>query len=103
MSLQHDGALIVSQRLLDQRAPDLYERFLQLVEKFQYRDPGRAVADALLCWVEAHEHSDTTRPPSVHDAGPDATLQESAVGAIRTPPPPAFDDEGGSGPSTNST
>jgi hypothetical protein len=101
MGLQRDGALIVSQRLLDQHASDLYERFLRLAEKYQYRDPGRAVADALLYWVEAHENSDTTRPPSVHDASPDATLQESTVGGLPTPPPPV--DEGDSGPPKNGT
>jgi hypothetical protein len=46
MGLPRDGALIVSQRLLDQRAPDLYERFLQLAEKY----------------------------PSVRDEHPDATI-----------------------------
>jgi hypothetical protein len=74
MGLPRDTTLTVSQHLLDQRAPDLYERFMQLAEKYQHRDAGRAVADALLYWVEAHEHSDTMRPPSVHDASPDATI-----------------------------
>jgi hypothetical protein len=74
MAIPRDGALIVSQQVLDQHASDLYERFVRLAEKYQYRDLGRAVADALLHWVEAHEQSDTTRPPSVHDANPDATI-----------------------------
>ena len=93
MGLQRDGALTVSQRLLDEHAPDLYERFLRLAEKYQHRDPARAVADALLYWVEAHEHSDTTRPPSVHDASPDATLQEATL-------PP---DQGDTDPPKNRT
>lgn len=98
MGTQHDGDLTVSQSLLDQYAPDLYERFMQLVEKFQYRDPARAVADALRQWVEAHEASDTARPPAAHEAGADETLQQPTLEALRTPPPPGFDDgESGSG------
>jgi hypothetical protein len=74
MTIPRDGSVNVSQEQLDQRSSDLYERFVRLAEKYQYRDLGRAVADALLYWVEAHEQSDTMRPPSVHDAGADATI-----------------------------
>jgi len=89
MGLPRDGALIVSQRLLDQHAPDLYERFLVLAEKYQHRDPAGAVAEAILAWVEAHEHSDTARPPSIHDASPDATIPGA--------PPPSDPESHGSG------
>lgn len=95
-SLPRDGTLIVTQRVLDECGADLYERFVRLSEKYQYRDLGRAVADAIRAWVETHEHSDTGRPPAIADA----TLQESALEAIRTPPPPAIDD-GDSGPKRN--
>lgn len=73
MGIPRDGALIVTQRLLEDCEAGLYERFVRLSEKYQYRDLGRAVADAVRAWVETHEHSDTGRPP----ASPDATLQES--------------------------
>ena len=73
MSIPRDGALIVSRQQLDQHESDLYERFVRLAEKYQYRELGRAVADALLYWVEAHEHSDTVRPPPVHDPSPDGS------------------------------
>jgi hypothetical protein len=74
LGIPRDGALIITQHLLEQVAPDLYERFVRLAEKYQYRDLGRASADAILAWVEAHESSDTMRPPSVHDAGPDTRI-----------------------------
>ncbi len=84
-----DGAPIVTRHLLDECEAGLYERFVRLAEKYQYRDLGRAVADAIRAWVETHEHPDTGRPP----ASPDATLQESTMEAIGTPPPLAIDDE----------
>jgi hypothetical protein len=96
MSIPRDGRVIVSQQELDQHQSELYERFVRLAEKYQYRDLGRAVADALLYWVEAHENSDTTRPPSVHEGSPDATIQEQPpLGAITTPAPPPGSDESG--------
>jgi hypothetical protein len=95
MGIPRDGTVTVSQQLLDEHSKDLYERFVRLAEKYQYRDIGRAVADALLLWVEEHEYSDTTRPPSVHLASPDATIQEQApTGDIATPPPPGPDGSG---------
>jgi hypothetical protein len=95
MSIPRESTLILSRQSLDQHGTGLYERFVRLAEKYQYRDLGRAVADALLYWVEAHENSDTTRPPSVHDAGPDATIQEQAApGSIATPPPPGPEGSG---------
>lgn len=85
MPIPKDGALTVSQQLLDQHEADLYERFVRLAEKYQYRDLSRAVADAIRVWVDMHERSDTGRPPP---ASPDATLQESVpLGATPTPVP----------------
>ncbi|HEX8789958.1 MAG TPA: hypothetical protein VF765_03340 [Polyangiaceae bacterium] len=79
MGIPRSGDLIVTQQLLDQHGPDLYERFVQLAEKYQYRDLARAVADAIRVWVETHERPDTGRPPE----NPDATIQA---------PPPSVDD-----------
>lgn len=79
MGIPRGGELIVTKELLDQHEADLYERFVQLAEKYQYRDLGRAVADAIRVWVETHERPDTGRPP----ASADATIQA---------PPPSIDD-----------
>lgn len=87
MGIPRDGTLTITQELLDEQGSGLYERFVQLAEKYQYRDLGRAVADAIRAWVETHERPDTGRPP----ANPDATIQESAL------------DPGDSGPPTNRT
>jgi hypothetical protein len=59
-------------QLLDEHEAGLYERFVQLAEKYQYRDLGQAVTDAIRAWVETHEQSDTCQPPPVdeEDAGP---------------------------------
>jgi hypothetical protein len=84
---------MISKQLLDQHEPGLFDRFVQLAEKYQYRDLGRAVADAIRAWVETHERSDTGRPPPV---SPDATLQESeALNTDLTPPPPLDDEDTG--------
>jgi hypothetical protein len=64
MGIPRDGALLVSQQQLDQHEANLYERFVKLAEKYQYRDLERAVSDAILAWVKAHERPDTNRPPS---------------------------------------
>ena len=90
MAIPRDGALIVTQHLLDQHGSELHERFVRLAEKYQYRDLGRAVADAILFWVEANEQSDTSRPPSIHDANPDATIPGA-------PPPSGSESHGGEG------
>jgi hypothetical protein len=63
MSIPREDAFLVSRQLLEKRQTDLYERFVRLAEKFQYRDLDTVVADAILMWVEAYEHSDTMRPP----------------------------------------
>lgn len=76
-----DGSLIITPHLLDQQGAGLYERFVRMAEKYQYRDLGRAAADAIRAWVETHERSDTGRPPP----NPDATLEASA---------PLVDDDG---------
>jgi hypothetical protein len=89
LTIPRDGALIITQQLLEQVEPGLYERFVRLAEKYQYRDLGRPVADAVFAWVEAHESSDTMRPPSVHDASPDAR------GPGAPPSDPESNDSGG--------
>ena len=97
MGIPRDGSLINSKQLLDQHETDLYERFVQLAEKYQYRDLGRAVADAIRAWVQTHERSDTGRPPPV---SPDATLQESGAAATDLALPPPLDEED-AGPPTS--
>ena len=83
--------------LLDEHEAGLYERFVQLAEKYQYGDLGRAVTDAIRAWVQMHERSDTGPPPPVNA---DATPQESgAVTTDLTPPPPV--DEEDAGPPTS--
>lgn len=86
MGIPSDGSLTITPQLLDQHGgAGLHERFVRMAEKYQYRDLGRAAADAIRAWVETHERSDTGRPPS-----PDATLEASA---------PPIDD--GDGPPTS--
>jgi len=90
MGVPRDGTLIISQQLLDQHEPDLYERFAKLAEKYQYRDLERAVSDAIRAWVVAHERSDTGQPPPV---SADATPKESGTVATDLTPPPPLDEE----------
>lgn len=82
MGTPSDGSLIITPHLLDEHGADLYERFVRMAEKYQYRDLGGAAADAIRAWVETHERSDTGRPPP----NPDATLEASA---------PSIDDADG--------